>query len=264
MKERLKKVRFMDISFIVIILFLLGVEEIDITMSTPFIKREVVHFGSFPIDTNVTFKELPLVNQKDIEKVPVTYSASVPSNKIVRKESKSTKWTPIRYNGKTPTDYIKHWSYTFIVESNSYKEATGIDIPVSIKIAQVALETGWGQKSLDDFNHFNIKDHGYRPHIPRSLHDEAITGSIYKNVGEHNNTFLKFKTPWLASRYHSYFICAPHYLRWYNNSYAKTLKNPERWAYALQKGRYAGHSKTYGQKLLHIIDRYNLRQYDNI
>lgn len=260
----MKHLKFRDYFWGFVVLLILVVKDVDIAidLTLPFGKTEQIDLinDSLVIPASINFPETPVTKHEANERTSTPHT-TVP---VVAKASVSKPWTPEPYSfSRNKAQYFSYWGHVIKSETESYKEQTGVFIPVSVKLAILALETGYGEHSSDDFNHFNIKWFDNRSYIPKHVYGQAVVGSVKnKRVTTESNEFFKFKTPWLASRFHSYFISAPHYMRHYNSSYARNLKPHERWAYALQRGGYGGNSKTYGEKLLKIINDWDLRKYD--
>lgn len=124
-------------------------------------------------------------------------------------------------------------------------------IPASITLAQGVLESGSGRSplALRSNNHFGIKCHkGWEGHSVTHDDDE---------IGE---CFRKYKYPETSYEDHSQFLLT-------RKRYASLfkLKNTDYkgWAYGLKKAGYAT-DKKYPQKLISIITKYGLTQYDRV
>ncbi|MFD1614895.1 glucosaminidase domain-containing protein [Gelatiniphilus marinus] len=121
-------------------------------------------------------------------------------------------------------------------------------IPASITLAQGILESGsgYGRLSVKANNHFGIKCHGW-------------TGKkIYHDDDEKQECFRKYKDAKYSFRDRSLFLTG-------RKRYAKLFKlKPEDykgWAKGLKAAGYATDRK-YPQKLISLIERYKLYQYD--
>ncbi len=141
------------------------------------------------------------------------------------------------------TEYINLYKDIAIEQMNKYH------IPASITLAQGLLESGAGKSDLarKSNNHFGIKCHSSWEG-KRTYHDDDRNGEcfrVYKSVRdsyEDHSIFLA-----TGSRYAFLF------------SYSQTdYKN---WARGLKRAGYAT-SATYADKLIEIIERYNLNRFD--
>jgi len=126
-------------------------------------------------------------------------------------------------------------------------------IPVSILIAQAALESGWG-RSVKDNAYFGIKSHNSKGAATVFTTTEVINGKkvtikdsfrAYANFGEAAEGYGKFLTT--QPRYKPAFLY---------------INNPSRFAEALQNAGYATDPQ-YAKKLKTIISTYYLDEYDN-
>ena len=128
----------------------------------------------------------------------------------------------------------------------------------SVKLAQAALESGWG-KSVVGNNMFGIKASGSTSPY---WHGESVSAgtSEYQNGAYTGTTgsFRKYATVSDSIRDHTWFLT-------HNGRYAKagvfTAKTPEEQARALQNAGYAT-DPAYASKLISIINSYNLKEYD--
>lgn len=121
-------------------------------------------------------------------------------------------------------------------------------IPASIILAQGLLESGAGRGILatEANNHFGIKCHDW-------------TGKkIYKDDDEKNECFRKYRHAEESYEDHSLFLVnRPRYSSLF-------LLNPTdyvSWAHGLKAAGYAT-DPAYAQKLINLIERYSLHQYD--
>ena len=123
-------------------------------------------------------------------------------------------------------------------------------IPASITLAQGILESGSGKGRLavKANNHFGIKCHNWKG--PRIYHDDD----------EAQECFRKYTNAAHSFRDHSEFLTQ-------RKRYAKlfTLKSGDYkgWAKELRRAGYAT-DKKYPQKLISLIERYELNQYDDV
>ncbi|AUP81566.1 N-acetylmuramidase [Flavivirga eckloniae] len=121
-------------------------------------------------------------------------------------------------------------------------------IPASITLAQGVLESGSGKGrlSVQANNHFGIKCHGWKG------------GKIYHDDDKAQECFRKYKDAKYSFRDHSLFLKD-------RKRYAKLFRlrkeDYKGWARELRAAGYAT-DKKYPQKLISIIERYELYKYD--
>lgn len=138
--------------------------------------------------------------------------------------------------------YINQYKDIAIEQMNRYH------IPASITLAQALLESGAGKSELaqKSNNHFGIKCHSWDGN--RTYHDDDEIGEcfrVYKNARdsyEDHSIFLS-----TSSRYAFLF------------KFAQT--DYVNWARGLKRAGYAT-SPTYADKLIEIIERYELDRFD--
>jgi len=131
-------------------------------------------------------------------------------------------------------------------------------IPPSIKLAQAALESGWGGSGLTENanNFFGIKSHGWS--------GATYDGSTHEFYGGSNQPtyiqadFRAYGSPYESFMDHSKFL--KKYDR-YKPLFALDPLDYKGWAYGLQDAGYAT-SPTYAQKLIGLVEKYNLQEYD--
>lgn len=164
-------------------------------------------------------------------------SSEVPTVKQVVPKSTTTKSHTVAY--------IEKFAPIAIKKMQEY------NIPASITLAQGVLESGSGRSPLAirSNNHFGIKCHkGWEGH------------SVTHDDDEKGECFRKYKYPETSYEDHSKFLIS-------RKRYASLfqLKNTDYkgWAYGLKKAGYAT-DKKYPQKLISIINTYNLTQYDKM
>ncbi|CAA0173669.1 glucosaminidase domain-containing protein [Tenacibaculum maritimum] len=174
--------------------------------------------------------------------------------KIVLKSTNEQKTTipqitPIKKVHKTNANhtlsYIQKFAPIAVKEMHEYK------IPASITLAQGVLESGSGRSPLAirSNNHFGIKCHkGWEG--KRVTHDDDEIGECFR----------KYKYPETSYEDHSKFLVG-------RKRYAKLFKlrltDYKGWAYGLRRAGYAT-DKRYPQKLIHIINKYELYKYDKV
>lgn len=122
-------------------------------------------------------------------------------------------------------------------------------IPASITLAQGLIESRAGNSKLarNNNNHFGMKCVSKNC---KKGHCTNFTDDTHKDF------FLKFSTVWESYRRHSLLLSNERYkpLHTYGTDYKK-------WAYGLKAKGYAT-DRTYAEKLIGVIKRYNLHKYD--
>ncbi len=144
---------------------------------------------------------------------------------------------------KTYDAYIKKYSALAIDHMKRYK------IPASITLGQGILESGAGQSSLTlrSNNHFGIK-----------CHNDWKGPSVIARDDRPDDCFRKYKKAEESYEDHSRFLCEkPRY----RSLFSLDITDYKGWAKGLQKAGYAT-DKAYANKLIKIIEDYELYQYD--
>ena len=138
--------------------------------------------------------------------------------------------------------YIKKYAELAI------KEMKDFGIPASITLAQGILESGNGESYLatEGNNHFGIKCHKWEGE------------EIYADDDKKDECFRKYKKVEYSYRDHSEFLIKHSR---YSSLFELDVTDFRGWAKGLKKAGYAT-SSTYAEKLISIIERYNLQQYD--
>ena len=140
-------------------------------------------------------------------------------------------------------DYIKKYSDIAVREMKRYH------IPASITLAQGLLESGAGQSVLarKSNNHFGIKCGGdWRG--PSVSHDDDARGECFR----------AYKHPEESYEDHSKFLVGrPRYA----GLFKLKITDYKGWAHVLKKACYATNPQ-YAEKLIGIIELYNLHKYD--
>ena len=140
--------------------------------------------------------------------------------------------------------YIKKFAPAAVKNMRFYR------IPASITLAQGILESGAGKGRLavEANNHFGIKCHDWNGK------------KIYHDDDEEQECFRKYDNPEYSYRDHSLFLSNRG-----RYSFLFDLKKDDykQWARGLKKAGYATDPK-YPQKLIDLIQRYQLYKYDNI
>lgn len=128
-------------------------------------------------------------------------------------------------------------------------EMRAFGIPASITLAQGILESGSGrgELTLKTNNHFGIKCHtGWQGEF--DFHDDDAKGECFR----------KYNHPMYSFRDHSIFLSTRSRYAFLFNYRRDDYK---KWAHGLRQAGYATDRK-YPEKLIAIIERYNLHEYD--
>ncbi|GEQ85530.1 hemagglutinin [Patiriisocius marinistellae] len=142
------------------------------------------------------------------------------------------------------TDYISEFSQIAQEEMLQY------GIPASITLAQGILESGAGRGELSNKanNHFGIKCH-------KGWEGERV----YHDDDRSQECFRKYVDPKYSYRDHSLFLTGRSR---YQDLFKLNKEDYKGWARGLKKAGYATDPK-YPNKLISIIERYDLQRYDN-
>lgn len=143
----------------------------------------------------------------------------------------------------TQTDYVSTWS------SIAQEKQTTHRIPASITLAQGLLESGNGNSRLatEGNNHFGIKCSNW-------------TGEkIYVDDDIKNECFRKYDDAKDSYEDHSLFLKKDRY----KTLFELEISDYKAWAKGLKTAGYATHPQ-YAQKLIDLIEKLNLTQYDVI
>jgi len=140
--------------------------------------------------------------------------------------------------------YVRAFSPIAVQEMNLYH------IPASITLAQGIIESGAGQSKLakEANNHFGVKCH------------KDWTGKTYfQDDDRPNECFRKYDNPEESYRDHSYFLTQRDR---YKGLFGLPITDYRGWAAGLQVVGYATSSQ-YSEKLITIIEKYQLYIYDS-
>lgn len=155
----------------------------------------------------------------------------------------SSKKRRLNITPKNTQDYINKFAPIAVRKMKEHR------IPASITLAQGILESGSGRSNLAirSNNHFGIKCH-------RGWEGKSVTHDDDKK-GE---CFRKYKHPEGSYEDHSTFLKS-------RSRYAKLFRlkptDYKGWAYGLKRAGYATDPR-YPRKLINLIKKYNLHQYD--
>ena len=141
--------------------------------------------------------------------------------------------------------YIERYKLIAIQEMLDYK------IPASITLAQGILESGSGNSRLavQGNNHFGIK-----------CHKDWKGQRIYEDDDKRHECFRKYPRAEDSYRDHSLFLSRKSR---YAFLFDYKTTNYKAWAKGLKKAGYATNPK-YPKRLIDLIERYNLSQYDKV
>lgn len=192
-----------------------------------------------------------LVLTSCISKKKTTYAST--SGKDARSKSRtkdksaepneSAEDTFVFVSVSSPEEYIQTFAPVAQAEMRTY------GIPASIKLAQGLLESGFGKGELAQKtnNHFGIKCHvGWEGDYER--HDDD----------ERDECFRRYNHPMHSYRDHSMFLTTRSR---YASLFELQQDNYKGWARGLKKAGYAT-DRHYPQKLIELIERYDLHQFD--
>lgn len=168
------------------------------------------------------------------------------------KSPKTVKWkgkneaAPVSSSAMTAemtNDYVERFHKIAIGEMEKY------GIPASISLAQGLIESraGMSKLAVNNNNHFGIKCFSRRC---GKGHCSNFTDDTHKDF------FRKFKSPWESWRAHSQLLASGRYAK-----LKKHGRDYRKWANGLQSIGYAT-DRSYARKLIGIIERYDLHQYD--
>lgn len=149
----------------------------------------------------------------------------------------------VRFPISSTREYIETFS-----EIAQY-EMRAFGIPASITLAQGILESGSGRGELTQKtnNHFGIKCHsGWQGEY--DFHDDDERGECFR----------KYNHPMYSFRDHSIFLSSRSRYAFLFNYRRDDYK---KWAYGLKKAGYAT-DKKYPQKLISLIEQFDLANYD--
>lgn len=176
------------------------------------------------------------------ERVVHTKKADVPKEAPKEEPVIAVAPTTIPYTQRV-ADYIAEYS------SIAQEEMLQYGIPASIKLAQGILESGAGvgELTMKANNHFGIK-----------CHTGWEGDKVYHDDDERGECFRKYTDPKYSFRDHSLFLTQRSR---YKDLFKLRKDDYVGWSKGLRKAGYATDPR-YPEKLIGIIERYNLKQYD--
>ncbi|MGC1205250.1 MAG: glucosaminidase domain-containing protein [Flavobacteriaceae bacterium] len=184
----------------------------------------------------------------------VTKTNKSDTEKVVTKKNSPNKNTPTTPNTyKNPPVSAKSYASDTERYIDMYKDFAQVEmklyeVPASITLAQGILESasGNGRLSVEANNHFGIKCGDW-------------TGNkIYHDDDEKQECFRKYSEPKYSFRDHSLFIAQRDR---YSKLFQLKKEDYKGWAKGLQAAGYAT-DKKYPQKLISLIELYELYKYD--
>lgn len=153
----------------------------------------------------------------------------------------------------TPSDFIRKYADAVVVACE------GTALFPSVKMAQAALESGWGKYTAGN-NLFGIKVAGGQSPY---WHGDYITSRTSEwDGGGYSSTssrFRRYATPGDSIRDHTWFL---QNQKRYAEAGVFTATTPEEQAKALQRAGYAT-DPNYSSKLISIINTYGLKSLDS-
>ena len=143
-----------------------------------------------------------------------------------------------------------HW-YVNTYRKIAINEMRKYSIPASITMAQGILESnsGMGSLAMKSNNHFGIK-----------CHKSWRGKKVYHDDDERGECFRKYKNPEKSYRDHSLFLVNRDR---YEDLFKIKGGNYVKWAIGLKSAGYAT-DPSYAQKLISLIDRYELWKLDGL
>ncbi|MCL5127675.1 glucosaminidase domain-containing protein [Algibacter sp. L4_22] len=175
------------------------------------------------------------------KKTVVTKKRKTKTERVTKKTEGVKTATRSSYTNATE-EYIANYADVAVAEMEWY------NIPASITLAQGILESasGNGRLSKEANNHFGIKCHDWDG--DRIYHDDDAAQECFRKYDDAKNSF----------RDHSLFLTERNR---YSGLFKLKKTDYKSWARGLRAAGYATDPK-YPAKLISLIERYNLDQYD--
>lgn len=148
-----------------------------------------------------------------------------------------------------PEGKISHEQYVEMFKDMAIKNMHEKGVPASITLAQGILESGGGNSWLAKTanNHFGIKCGGDWKG-PSVKHDDNKKGECFR----------KYDSPLGSFEDHAEFLRGR---KWYAHLFKLEITDYKGWAYGLKQAGYATDPR-YPKKLIEIIERYGLQNFD--
>ncbi len=157
------------------------------------------------------------------------------------------------YAGSSSHDSLKNMTteeYIIRYSPIAIKHMKEYGIPASITLAQGILESASGNSDLamNANNHFGIK-----------CHKDWGGDTYHKDDDEKNECFRKYKNPEASFTDHALFLSTRSR---YATLFELSLTDYKGWAHGLKAAGYAT-NPTYAERLINLIEKYELYQYDS-
>lgn len=185
---------------------------------------------------------------RNIKKQPQTKTTITKGKPVLGENIPSIEELPNPLEMKTPHFESDVSKYIYMYKAIAMEEMGTYGIPASITLAQGILESSSGNSELTrkSNNHFGIKCHDWKG--DRVYHDDDLL----------QECFRKYKNPNYSFRDHSLFLKnRPRY----SKLFELPIDDYKGWSNGLKAAGYAT-DPAYPKKLIGIIERYNLHQYD--
>ncbi|MCC4229729.1 glucosaminidase domain-containing protein [Zunongwangia profunda] len=181
-------------------------------------------------------------NRKDRNEAVINNRNQANRNSETPAEVVDAETMPVRTYDFTVENYIADYAPVAQHEMRLYR------VPASITLAQGILESGSGKGRLAQQanNHFGIKCHDWQGE------------KIYHDDDRNQECFRKYKHPKYSFRDHSLFLAER---RRYAGLFDLDQDDYKGWAKGLRQAGYAT-DRRYPQKLIELIERYELYRYD--
>lgn len=211
-------------------------------------KLSYLLFSILLVSCSATKPKIQTTKKPTVTNHPVAKKKRItPEDKIVIDESKRTEELVATSRVKVTTEIVNGYINRFKDVAKNNMKVHGI--PASIILAQGILESGAGTGTLCGLanNHFGIKCHKeWKGEYVRYDDDAA------------QECFRKYEQASQSYEDHAAFLTSRP---WYAPLFKLEKNDYKGWAYGLKKSGYATDPK-YPNKLIGIIERYQLQQYD--
>ena len=156
------------------------------------------------------------------------------------------------------------WGYISWVAGFAQEEDRRYGVPASVAIAQSIIESGWGQSSLTlvDNNYFGIKCPAYGSPYVSGCTDYSTTEYYDGQYVTIQAGFRRYNSPLDSFLDHGFFLSLGDPNNTANRYYpAFHTGSSQDFIRAVAAAGYAT-DPTYANKIISVMDRYNLYQYD--
>ncbi len=179
---------------------------------------------------------------------------------LFKSNSMDQKKVPSSYEIKATNSYQQAMlDYVNRFKEIAMREQTRVGIPASVTLAQGLLESNAGRSDLAQKgnNHFGIKCHADWQGQTYFLvdDDKDATGQLIKSC------FRVYNNPEESYVAHSEFLHDPKKVQRYGSLFQLSPTDYESWSQGLVRAGYAT-DPTYGDRLVKIIEDYQLHDYD--